>query len=165
MVFVLLCMVCACGQDKGEADNSTASEVNRGVEENIQAKTKQEESELDEDAEKLHVETMRMGGISSEDALEYMKTTEELVIVEVNVPEWKMSTGFTGAMFIPYTEMNTRYDEIPKERPVLLHCGGGIVSVEAYEILLEKRPDIPWLGYIAGAPMVRDYNEWLASQK
>lgn len=68
-------------------------------------------------------------------------------------------------MYIPYTEMSERYDEIPAGYPVLLHCGGGIVSVEAYEILQEKRPDIPELSYIAGAPPVSDYNEWISSQQ
>ena len=107
----------------------------------------------------------KMGAISPEDALTYMKNTPDLVIVEVNAPEWKLSTGFTGAMYIPYTEMAERYDEIPEGRPVLLHCGGGIVSVDAYKILQEKRPDIPELSYIAGAPPVRAYNEWLSGQE
>lgn len=110
-------------------------------------------------------ETKLLGGQTPEDALEYMKNTPDLVIVEVNAPEWKLSTGFTGALYIPYTEMAKRYDEIPEGRPVLLHCGGGIVSVDAYEILQEKRPDIPELSYIAGAPPVRAYNEWLAGQE
>lgn len=109
-------------------------------------------------------QTDALGGMSPKDALEYMKTTEDLVIVEVNAPEWKLSTGFTRAMYIPYTEMGERCDEIPEGRPVLLHCGGGIVSVEAYETLLEKRLDIPQLGYIAGVPPVHDYNKWLAEQ-
>lgn len=106
-----------------------------------------------------------LGGISPEDALEYMKNTTGLVIVEVNAPEWKLRTGISGAMWIPYTEMAERNAEIPEGHPVLIHCGGGIVSVEAYEILQEKRPDIPELSYIAGAPPVKAYNEWLAGQK
>ena len=109
--------------------------------------------------------TRLLGGQTPEDALEYMKNTPNLVIVEVNAPEWKLRNGITGAMYIPYTEMAERYDEIPEGCPVLLHCGGGIVSVDAYEILQEKRPDIPELSYIAGAPPVKAYNEWLAAQK
>lgn len=103
-----------------------------------------------------------LGGLSPEKALEYMKTTNNLVIVEVNAPEWKLRTGFTGALHIPYTEMSKRYDEIPKGCPVILYCGGGIVSVRAYETLVEKRSDIPELSYIAAAPPIRAYNEWLA---
>lgn len=107
-------------------------------------------------------QTKYLGGISSQDALDYMKKTPNLVIVEVNAPEWKLRTGFKNALYIPYTEINRRYGEIPKNRPVLLHCGGGIVSVEAYEILKKKRPDIPELSYIAGVPKIAEYNDWLS---
>lgn len=37
----------------------------------------------------------------------------------------------TGAMWIPHDEMAKRYDEIPEECPVILHCGAGVVSVSA----------------------------------
>ncbi|QQO07622.1 rhodanese-like domain-containing protein [Breznakiella homolactica] len=104
-----------------------------------------------------------LGGQSPADALEYMKNTPNLVIVEVNNPEWKMGTGFTGSIHIPYTEMAERHTEIPQDRPVLLYCGGGIVSVEAYGILREKRPDIPELSYVSSRPLVSLYNEWLAA--
>lgn len=53
-----------------------------------------------------------MGALSQEDALEYMMNTADLVIVEVNAPEWKLRNGITGAMYIPYTEMAERYNEI-----------------------------------------------------
>jgi len=109
--------------------------------------------------------TKLLGGMKPADALAYMKTKKDLVIVEVNAPEWKISHGFTGALWIPYTEMDKRCNEIPAGRPVMLHCGGGIVSVDAYKILIEKRPDIPELAYIAGAPPISEYNSWLAAQK
>jgi rhodanese-related sulfurtransferase len=63
-------------------------------------------------------------------------------------------------MWIPHDEMNERYDEIPKDCPVIIHCGAGIVSVDAYKILQEKRKDIPELSYIAGAPSIEQYNNW-----
>ncbi|MCM1135570.1 MAG: hypothetical protein NC400_08340 [Clostridium sp.] len=107
-----------------------------------------------------------LGGMPPENALEYMKNTPNLVIVQVNTAEWKITPGFAGALWIPHDEIAERYDEIPEGRPVLLHCGGGIVSVPAYETLIEKRPDIPELGYIAGSPhsIIREYNEWLEVQ-
>ena len=104
-----------------------------------------------------------LGGLEPEKALEYMKEhyDEGLVIVEVNTDYWKLETGFTGAKHIPHDQMAERYDEIPSGVPVILHCGGGIVSVPAYETLMEKRPDIPQLSYIAGHPLVEEFNEWL----
>ena len=38
---------------------------------------------------------------------------------------------------------------------------GGIVSVPAYETLMEKRTDIPQLSYVAGRPPVAEFNLWL----
>ena len=107
-----------------------------------------------------------LGGMEPQKALEYMKERHKdgLVIVEVNTDYWKLKNGFKGAMHIPHDEMEARYNEIPSGKPVILHCGGGIVSVNAYNILMEKRKDIPQLSYIAGAPLVSSYNEWLASE-
>ena len=52
-------------------------------------------------------------------------------------------------------------NEIPSGVPVILHCGAGVVSVPAYETLMEKRKDIPRLSYIAGHPPVDEFNKWL----
>lgn len=103
------------------------------------------------------------GALAPEKALKYMQDhyKEGLVIVEVNTDYWKLKTGFKGAMHIPHTEMAARYNEIPAGKPVILHCGAGVVSVDAYKILQEKRKDIPQLSYIAGAPPVAEFNEWL----
>lgn len=105
-----------------------------------------------------------LGGLSPRDALEYMKTTKNLVIVEVRTPEWLGSTWFTGALLIPHTQMATRFNEIPADRPVILNCGAGVNAPKAYQVLIEKRPDIPQLSYIAGGPLFREYNEWVAQQ-
>lgn len=104
-----------------------------------------------------------LGGLEPQEALAYMKEhyDEGLVIVEVNTDYWKLATGFTGAMHIPHDQMAERYNEIPSGVPVILHCGAGVVSVPAYETLMEKRPDIPQLSYIAGHPPVQEFNTWL----
>ena len=108
----------------------------------------------------MQKEVKRMGGLTPEAALEYMKSTPNLVIVEVNTDYWKLKTGFIGALHIPHDQMEKRFNEIPRGVPVILHCGAGVVSVPAYETLIKKRPDIPELSYIAGRPPVSEYNEW-----
>lgn len=105
-----------------------------------------------------------LGGLSPSDALEYMKTTKELVIVEVREPQWIGSSWFEGAIRIPWSEMEQRYAEIPANRPVILNCGAGQMAPRAYKTLTEKRPDIPQLSYIAGAPLFSEYNNWLKEQ-
>lgn len=109
-------------------------------------------------------ETHLLGGLSPDDALDYMKTTKDLVIIEVNQKQWKKKVPFTGAMWIPYDQLERRCGEIPARRPVILHCGLGVVSVPAYETLVKVRPDIPELSYIAGAPPIAEYNEWKKAQ-
>ncbi len=111
----------------------------------------QQEKKTEEPTAK-RAKTKALGGLEPQKAWEYMKATPDLVIVQVNTAQWKIEPGFSGALWIPHDEMAKRYDEIPKGKPVMLHCGGGIVSVPAYELLLEKRPDIPELSYIAGSP-------------
>lgn len=105
-----------------------------------------------------------LGALTPQEALEYMKKTKDLVIVETREPQW-ISGGFTGSIKIPHTEMARRYNEIPKDRPVILHCGGGVVVPGAYRTLIENRPDIPQLSYIAGRPMFDEYNRWLQENK
>ena len=114
----------------------------------------------------MNNETNALGGLTPEAALEYLKNTPDVVIVQVNTAEWKIEPGFTGALWIPHDEIAERYDEIPSGKPVMLLCGAGVVSVPAYETLLEKRPDIPELSYIAGSPrsVMDAYNEWVAGQ-
>ena len=104
-----------------------------------------------------------LGGLEPQEALAYMKEhyDEGLVIVEVNTDYWKLETGFIGAMHIPHDQIAERYNEIPSGVPVILHCSAGVVSVPAYETLMEKRPDIPQLSYIAGHPPVQEFNSWL----
>ncbi|MCM1166477.1 MAG: hypothetical protein NC299_13525 [Lachnospiraceae bacterium] len=105
----------------------------------------------------------QLGGLSPEEALEYIKSKPDIVIVQVNTAVWKSEPGFSGALWIPHDEMAERCNEIPEGRPVILHCGAGVVSVPAYETLIEKRPDIPELSYIAGRPheIMTEYNEWV----
>ena len=124
---------------KGTAQKSTAQESNMDT---------------------AQTEVKRLGGLTPEAALEFLKTTPNVVIVEVNTDYWKLKTGFIGALHIPHDQMAERYDEIPDGVPVILHCGAGVVSVPAYETLCEKRPNIPVLGYIAGHPPVAEYNKW-----
>ncbi|GEM_PF-2079446 len=107
-----------------------------------------------------------LGPLEPEAALEYMKEaySQGLVIINVVPEEYKQDAAFTGSIYIPYTELEARKEEIPAEKPVILHCNRGKASELAYPILKECRKDIPVLSYIAGEPLYDEYNEWVKTQ-
>ncbi len=107
-----------------------------------------------------------IGPLEPEAALEYMKETysQGLVIINVVPEEYKQDDAFIGSMYIPYTELESRKEEIPADKPVILHCNRGRASELAYPILQDCRKDIPVLSYIAGEPLYDEYNEWLKTQ-
>ena len=121
---------------KGTAQKSTVQETDM----NAQART----------------EAKRLGGLTPEAALEFLKSTPDLVIVEVNRMSFGHSTSFLRKLD------NRRYASFriaeTGRQPQVARAG--VVSVPAYETLCEKRPDIPVLGYIAGHPPVAEYNKW-----
>lgn len=110
-----------------------------------------------------------LGALSPEEALRYMKETDNLVIVDVATTGHYNAEHFEGAISIPIEELDQEaedvlYMEIPADCPVLLHCRLGMVVPGAYERVLELRGDIPEIAYIDGAPMFSEYNEWRNSQ-
>lgn len=112
----------------------------------------------------------RLGALTPEAALEYMKTEKNLVIVDVAAKRYFNREHFEGAVNIPIEELDREeedelYAALPKGRPVVLHCRLGMIVPGAYERLTELRPDIPEIAYIDGAPLFREYNEWLAGRE
>lgn len=110
-----------------------------------------------------------LGALSPEAALEYMKNTPNLVIVDVAAVRWYNEEHFEHAITIPIEELDSgeedaRYMEIPSGQPVLLHCRRGMIVPGAYRRVLELRPDISEISYIDGTPLFAEYNEWLAAQ-
>lgn len=106
-----------------------------------------------------------LGGMDPAQALEYMKTTKNLVIVDVATRRWFATKHFAGAVNIPIENISSDeaaelYRNLPAGRPVLLHCRLGMVVPGAYQTLKALRPDIPEVAYIAGKPLFDEYNAW-----
>ncbi|MBQ8700513.1 MAG: hypothetical protein IJ522_02905 [Acidaminococcaceae bacterium] len=110
-----------------------------------------------------------LGGVTPEAALEYMKNTKNLVIVDVAPRKMYEKDHFIEAISIPIEniskeEEDKRYKELPAGRPVLIHCRRAIFAPQAYKRVLELRPDIPEISFINGGPLIKPYNEWKAAQ-
>ncbi|MDL2284530.1 hypothetical protein LJC19_05250 [Oxalobacter sp. OttesenSCG-928-P03] len=106
-----------------------------------------------------------LGGMAPAEALEYMKKTENLYILDVSPPEKHNSIHFNGSYNIPQAELLSRINEIPKDRPVLIHCRLGRTCVKAYPLIKKMRPDIPVISYLNGEPPFEEYNNWLKTKK
>lgn len=104
--------------------------------------------------------TRALGAMSPQEALAYMKAAEDLVIIDTATAREYNEKHFKGAINIHYSEMPRRCGEIPENSVVLLHCRLGMVVPRAYDVLLEKRPDLAEISYIDGAPLFDEYNEW-----
>lgn len=111
-----------------------------------------------------------LGAMSPEKALEYMKTTENLVIVDVASRTNYARKHFERAVNIPIENLSSDeekelYLKLPKGRPVILHCRLGMIVPGAYRTLKQLRPDIPEISYIDDRPPFDEYNEWVKSKK
>lgn len=111
------------------------------------------------------ITTEALGAMSPQKALEYMKITKNIVIVDVATSREYKQKHFEGAINIHYSEMPERYQEIPQNSRVILHCRLGMVVPNAYRVLLQNRPDITELSYIDGAPLFDEYNSWKKENK
>ncbi|WP_243141032.1 MULTISPECIES: rhodanese-like domain-containing protein [unclassified Lactonifactor] len=159
----VMLVLSACSNEPKQAEQSQTSQMSQS-ESNESEQIQESTSIMD-----TGTECNAIGAMSPEDALEYMQTTSDLVIVDVAATRWYEENHFEGAINIPIEELESEaedalYMEIPAGRPVLLHCRLGMIVPGAYERILELRSDIPEISYIDGAPLFDEYNAWLAEQ-
>lgn len=107
----------------------------------------------------------QLGGLSPEAALRYMEEAENLVIVNVAGRGSFDREHFDGAIDVPTEdigdeESEKRLLELPSGRPVILYCRRGRLAAIWYQKLLGLRPDIPEVSYVAGVPLIDDFNDW-----
>lgn len=73
----------------------------------------------------------------------FKKDPSHYTIVDIrNSSETGPEPVFEGTINIPLPELDTRIGEIPKDKPVLVHCAGGYRSA-AGSSLLEEKFDVP----------------------
>ncbi|ODR43080.1 sulfur transferase [Eisenbergiella tayi] len=166
LLIILMTAVTACSEvapinSQKRAPQETISE-NSAL--STEAQTSQEEPAMSSESQNA------MGAMSPEAALEYMKETKDLVIVDVAATRWYDENHFEGAINIPIEELDSEtedalYMEIPAGKPVMMHCRRGMIVPGAYDRVLELRPDIPEISYIDGTPQFDEYNEWIANQE
>jgi rhodanese-related sulfurtransferase len=60
------------------------------------------------------------------------------VILDVRKPDERATGSFKGSINVPSDEIGTRYKEVPKDKPVYIHCATGIRAGIAFETLKAK---------------------------
>lgn len=82
----------------------------------------------------------KIKNVSSDEALELIKSNKDLIILDVRTPDEFKSGHIQGAKNVPLGEIPRRMKELEKYRgkPLLVHCASGNRSIRAVGILLKN---------------------------
>jgi len=72
----------------------------------------------------------------------------EAIVVDVRAAREREQKHIAGSVHVPLNHLADRMEELPRDRPILLHCAGGYRSSIAASLL--KRRGFPHVGEIAG---------------
>ncbi len=73
------------------------------------------------------------------DVAAFKENQQDYTIVDVrNKPEVEKEKIFDNSLSIPLAEIRGRYEEIPTNKPIIVHCAGGYRSAAASSILQAK---------------------------
>jgi hydroxyacylglutathione hydrolase len=70
------------------------------------------------------------------DVVAFKRNAEQYTIIDVRNPsEVKEKKVFSNTINIPLAEIRNRVDEIPTDKPIVVHCAGGYRSAAAFSLL------------------------------
>ena len=73
------------------------------------------------------------------DFLKFKKSPQEFTIVDIrNKSEVKEGKPFANSIEVPLPELRERFDEIPTDKPIVIHCAGGYRSAIGSSLLETK---------------------------
>jgi rhodanese-related sulfurtransferase len=96
------------------------------------------------------------GAISPTEAARWLKEKQDLQLIDVRTPPEYADGHLAGAKLIPLQELEGRWSEIDKSKPILLYCRSGHRSGKALKILQDK-------GYAQAKHMEGGINAWKAA--
>lgn len=92
--------------------------------------------------------TVRTERLSASHAAELLVSNEAPLVVDVRAPREREQKFIAGSVHIPLNHLTEREAELPKNRPLLIHCAGGYRSSIAASIL--RRDGFAGVSEIAG---------------
>lgn len=96
------------------------------------------------------------GAIAPTEAARWLKEKKDLQLIDVRTPPEHADGHLAGAKLIPLQELEGRWSEIDKSKPILLYCRSGHRSGNALKILQDK-------GYAQAKHMEGGLNAWKAA--
>ena len=78
------------------------------------------------------------GDIPPLQAWELLASDPDAVLVDVREPNEYDELHAEGALLLPLSELEARYAELPKDKPLLMICRSGARSARAGEFLLQN---------------------------
>lgn len=96
------------------------------------------------------------GAISPAEAASWIKEKKDLQLIDVRTPPEYADGHLANAKLIPLQELEGRWAEIDKGKPILLYCRSGHRSGNALKILHDK-------GYAQAKHMEGGINAWKAA--
>ena len=63
------------------------------------------------------------------------RVSEGALLLDVRAPNERFDKRIKGSLAIPLTQLQARVDEVPRDRPVIVHCAGGYRSSIAASVL------------------------------
>ena len=64
------------------------------------------------------------------------RVSEGALLLDVRAPNERFDKRIKGSLAIPLTQLQARVDEVPRDRPVIVHCAGGYRSSIAASLLV-----------------------------
>jgi rhodanese-related sulfurtransferase len=96
------------------------------------------------------------GAISPAEAASWIKEKKDLQLIDVRTPLEYAEGHLANAKLIPLQELEGRWTEIDKSKPILLYCRSGHRSGNALRILQDE-------GYTQAKHMQGGINAWKAA--
>jgi len=95
--------------------------------------------------------------ITAQAVSERMADQPDMVIVDIRAPSEYQAGHITGSRNLPLNHLEERLEEIPRDRPVVVHCAGGYRSSIGASLLQKN-------GYENVLDMVGGFGAWKASK-
>lgn len=133
-------ILCGCsqaitGMDEEATDSSSEVVKNVSIDELTEIREGEEIEEVKLSGEEKPVEVMP---IPVERVHEIIENGEDYIILDVRNQDEYNNGHIEGAVLIPVSELESRLDELPKDKPIIVYCRSGSRSRSAADILVKN---------------------------